>query len=568
MIFWCRFSLILLLMLRQKVDATPHLIARNEESFPLPSPPSLPNPIPGIIDFGQDVIDGTENLFKSPAEVVPKTSPPITKPDPGEQPFPVPANPDFVTDTNPPTTYHLSLPLTIPESKDCDLLNLPGTQVSEECQIPSPKIIYPVDCNEDESFGSATVKLITQSLKKEVAKNKGRGSTEVDVCEIPICRVLFWAAELTDAQVLRMLLVPGVKDIAVDQPIQSGNDPQLASDWSEELTNERHKKRAVLARRNKFKDLAFISTALGNAPSEDYHYFEENGKAVVTYAVCEGLGSHQQVRPKNIRGWLFAKGAPPGKSDNSFTSAGTCDISKLVGVDLGVANDGEVIVVKIKRTVESFLAGLSAVARDLEKREKRGEQTRGFTVLQSSMYWIDDEKLIDSAKHKAALKIALNILINTYQVPLVFAAGNNLEGGYKDIDTLPAKLSTDQFYPMIVVGSVNLQGVTYPWSQGGLALTITAPGAIECAGFDKGRQITRVVKGTGVSAGITAGLAMYFLSIQEVRNHLLSQDNLASALRDYIVLSGYVRTSPKALDRAIWNGLDPTRPNDNYGWQL
>ena len=556
--FWT-FLFLYLLLVRENVLGNPHLLTRDEDTT---APGSASNLVNGfgaagslIYQYGKDLLDGTDYNNVKDLLIPPKTTPPIT--DPSSEP-PAPA---LNQNANPTVTYPLSLPL---DSKDCDE-NSPQA-LRDECQAPSPKIVYAIDCNENAAVAEATNDAVTQVLKKEVLRNEGKGSTEVQICSIPRCGVLFWAADLTPAQMLRIGAMPGVRGFASDSPILSADDPSLVQGWSDDLSGGLHEKRAVVSKSNEYKDLAFLSTALGETPLPEYHYFEEAGEGITGYVVGPGMRAHEQIPKRQISRWLFGLDAGFTKTEPAPDFTGTCDISKLIGPRVGVVSKAQIVVVKVAPSVKGFLSGLTEVIGDLQRRSSAGEKIPGFNVLQTSLHWEDRDEFADNIQNKSGLRTVLMILFQTYQLPIVVPAGN-ARGTDRRINTIPAKLATDQFFPLITVGASNLFGQLLPFST--LGSTISAPGLIQCASFEQSRRgYTEVISGeggTGAASVVTAGLAIYFCSIEEVRNNLLAENkNFAAALRDYISLNGYVRT--RGNTRAVWNGLDPTKPNDNYGW--
>lgn len=555
------FLFLSILLFRENVIAYPHLISRDSDTI---APGSDSNWINGIgagasliYQFGKDAVDGTDFNNVKDFLFPPKTTPPIT--DPKDAPIsPEPPAPALDQNANPSATHTFSIEL---KSKDCDE-NSPQA-MRDNCQVPIPKLVHAVDCYENAAVAEATNEAVTQALKKEVLRNEGFGSTEVQICAIPGCGVLFWAADLTPAQMLRIGALPGVQGFASDRPIMTTDDPNLAQGWSDDLSSGLHEKRAVVSKNNAFKDLAFLSTALGQTPMPEYHYFEEAGEGITGYIVGPGMRRHREIPPRQIRQWLFGLDAALSKTEPGPDFSGTCDVSKLIGTRLGVVSKAQIVVVKIIPTIKSFLSGLTKVVEDLQRRRDAGEQTKGFSVLQTSIYWEDGVEYADKSLHENALRVVLSVLLHGYQIPVVVPAGN-ARGTDRKINILPATLASEELFPIITVDASNLFGQLMPASNSGG--TISAPGMVECASFDpsRGGQVIDTAGGTGISAIVTAGLAMYFASIEEVRNNLLAKDNFAAALRDYIVLNGYVRTTGNV--RAVWNGLDPTKPDSNYGW--
>lgn len=569
-IFW----VLSLLLLHGKAVANPHnLSSRDESAVDDNKSPNFLNGLGGaaslIYQYGKDFIDGTDYNYVKDFLYPPKTVPPITNPTKGDQLAPGTTLPGALdTGSQPEKAYnlHLSVPIAKPNTKSCDE-NTPEA-LRDECQVPTLKMVYAVDCGKDSALAKTTNQAVTRALQEEVARNALTEFSKVETCTIPNCGVLFWAAYLTQTQMLRIGALPGVKGIASNRPMKRADDPNLAKDWSNEPAGV-HQKRAVRSRPNEFQDLAFISTALGETPLRRYHFLEEGGEGVTGYVVGEGMRSHSQIPAGKIRKWLYAADAVLSGADGPPDYIGTCHISKLIGFSVGMLTKAEIIIVKTNIDMKSFLFGLVAVAEDLTRRSGAGEELRGFNVLHASLYCEDVPNDPDMILHVHGLRIIAGLLIHTFQLPIVVPAGNTYTT-YNSINVFPAKLALDEFFPLIVVGGINLRGQLVSFSMRGPPLTICAPSVVQCARFETSEsgRITETIDlagGTGAASILTAGLGIYFLSIADVRNRLLGEENLAVALRNYIVLNGYVRTTGDT--RAIWNGLDPTSPDENYGWR-
>lgn len=158
----------------------------------------------------------------------------------------------------------------------------------------------------------------------------------------------------------------------------------------------------------------------------------------------------------------------------------------------------------------------------------------------------------------------IHTLVNELQVVLVAAAGDDYDKDNSKVNTYPAAYSSQQV-PMITVGALDPgSGQKTPWTQGGTAVSIYAPGIGSCAGNGVGNPAPIMSVGSSLAMAHTAGLAAYFLSLADVGNMIKQKANIPRALREYIVEKGYSRVAGVL---GIWNGLSPDPgPAGKYGW--
>jgi len=136
--------------------------------------------------------------------------------------------------------------------------------------------------------------------------------------------------------------------------------------------------------------------------------------------------------------------------------------------------------------------------------------------------------------------------------------------------TFPALLA--RRFPMVVVGAVDTSGFYAPYSQGlASELTVSAPGRVFCASPDGGVyqrqgtshgeplsvQISLISDDIGhgdLAAPAVAGLAAYFMSLDQYRARLLVPGSVARNVRDLIRSLAYPRHFLQPA--VVWNGVD------------
>lgn len=111
----------------------------------------------------------------------------------------------------------------------------------------------------------------------------------------------------------------------------------------------------------------------------------------------------------------------------------------------------------------------------------------------------------------------------------------------------PLIFAKDDIKDLIVAGSVNINGVQSPFSQGGPLLTISAPGEdIWGAGIHSPGDYYQI-EGTSFATGSVSGLAAYFMSI----NPDLQGVSAPAKVKAYMQSAGWPRIENGVL--AIWN---------------
>lgn len=123
----------------------------------------------------------------------------------------------------------------------------------------------------------------------------------------------------------------------------------------------------------------------------------------------------------------------------------------------------------------------------------------------------------------------------------------------------PAAFATE--LPIIVVGSVDIRGVTQGRIQDGPPVDVWAPGVnVKCSGKDAYTPATKET-GTSYAAGTAAGLAAYLLSAPAFQSELLTgrPSQLPEKVKQLMVSLAYKRI-PNG-DPIIWNGIDSAPEN-------
>lgn len=263
------------------------------------------------------------------------------------------------------------------------------------CEVAIPHIIWPERCepqNEDLS-----IYLTKQIIDKPIYISHDRGCGGID----------FWATELTKTQVRDVRNINGVLAVEPDEPVP------LHSPYH-------HEKRDVLE--SKFDPnwhLSFISTAPRTSTSSRYFYFSKAGQDITVYHVDTGVEfSHVDFhRFQVLKRVLFATGAVNAQSDEY--EHGTCLGSLICGQRLGVANRASMVVVKFYPLQSSILNALQLVIDDLLDRISSGQQVAGYTVVNASFGWINENFRKDQK-----LKERIKRLMNEFQAVVVGVAGD------------------------------------------------------------------------------------------------------------------------------------------------
>lgn len=336
----------------------------------------------------------------------------------------------------------------------------------------------------------------------------------------------------------------------------------------------------VTERPNEAGNLAFISTPKSRGMKKLYHSFRKSGHGTRLYLVCAGVDStHRSFfrapfnpvpehQASNERSEIVIKqqintadASPFGVVDENYVD-GTCAASIAIGEPFGVALYPDLVVVKVALTVQSFLEGWLEVLNNLGA----SSALRGHTVVETHHSWyrgpdMPKDEQRDLIAHEEQLKNYISRLIKQWQVVVVVPATSSSPTSIA-IDTFPGILSTEDEFPIIVVGAVNLDGSAKTLSPEGPALTVSAPGTAECAGLHGDDVLLN--GGTTLAAPHVAGLALYFLSLAGLGDRIRQTGSVARTMRNFILYKAYTRQN--GFPYAIWNGLNPYAPDSEWDY--
>lgn len=438
------------------------------------------------------------------------------------------------------------------------------------CEIATAQIVWLQGCENTEQNGVVAETL--NEMERENGKTDG-----VLVSTDPTCAVIggasFLLSELTPGQIETVKNTPWVKaveaDIAVESDDLFNNDNQVDEDRS--ITGSATERRSILdtdtvmRQKNAEADLRFLSTGPKEESelSDDYLYFSTAGARTTAYVIDVGLNPlHDEfVSISDIR-WLFSLKARKSQSDPDPNAHGTCICSKILGREYGVAKKPNLVFVKTSRQSSSVLDAFSKIILDLVQREIEGENVKGYTVINISLGMKAEGYLVFLAQWGKFIRY----LMKNFQAVIVASAGNRNALDGPDITQYPAKFSLN--YPIITVGAVRPSGLQYPWSPGGIALTVSAPGEGKCASNPRfgifGANWQRPA-GTSVPTALVSGFALYILSLPILGDQLRENINIPFAVKNYIVRTAFSRNDGPS---AVWNGLDGNEPGPGYGWVL
>ena len=492
--------------------------------------------IPGIIEGVGDGIENTINFFKDLQIPSSESSAPLKNPDislPSEAPVTAPG---LIRDAKPSTT------------KKCD------SAKDDDCQTKVAMNVFAKDCS-DQVQNDA----LTYDLNQMV-----EGPNGVYITEFHGCGVKFWTVHLTPRQANEIKTKDAVRGIALDKPIVT-NHPPPSEDLDEDKSTKFRKRDEIVSRANRRRDLAFYSTPPYENLEQQFSYFASAGQGITVYLMDLGADRfHIELsRVKSDDGgkftkqsiisyWLYAKDTLVRDIDED--GHGSCMLSKIAGLYLGLASNANIVIAKIILEQSSMLNGLWQVVNHLVFRKSQGEETEGYSVLNIQHAWPDE-----GTENEAALKEVISVLSKTYKVVVVVPAGYD-EGRLDahDIDTVPAKFSQD--LPIITVGAVSqFNGWRLPWSPSGPALTVSAPGVVFCAKLSQWNRETVQVSGTDVAAAGVAGMVAGMLASPGLGGKLRGYYDIPKAVRDWVVAKSWVR--PGAGLNAVWNGITPGRPD-------
>lgn len=466
----------------------------------------------------------------------------------------------------------------------------------DECQPPSdPNQVSPAENPDFSLCGTASRQLIWPERCGDATQNgiigKILGDMDNQLISTldPLCPVkdgvAFWQARLTQEQItaLRQDQIEAVREITPNTPFKFAElmrgPPDRANPAQPIPTPINHKRDRQLQNRlssltvikqaDADMSLRFLSSAESLVPpSSAYAYFSQAGAGVRVYVIDTGLDglANDFINKGGIR-WINADDVPGLQRDEDrVTGHGTCMASKIAGEYYGVAKAVSLIIVKISPLIGSFLDALGKIMEELQQFGKKA--SRGWTVINVSGTWpapLDPqaESQSDSAR---MLKLIAN-LVEEYEVVLVAQAGSSdgtVQAEYGDVDTWPALLS--ERYPIITVGAVSSDnndpeyGKRFPWSLGGNAISVSAPGNGFCTELN-GR--VEYSEGSSFAGAVVSGLVAYFLSIPQLNSYFrsLPAGTLPGVVRDYVKRLEYKRYQAQ---ESVWSGLDANQASPDY----
>lgn len=422
--------------------------------------------------------------------------------------------------------------------------------------------------------------VIQDELTAMVEKNKRAAMTGLGlrISTSTLCDVIFFAGQLTPAQIETAKKLPGVEAIVPNQSIELGDSSSTSEhDIQDPVGAPLPFKRSHLEKRDRvirdsaaFEDLRFISTP-PKVPvlSNDYSYYDYAGGGVVVIMIDAGVNIlHEEFksRPRPvIQHYIYALDTSQEPDEHSKT--GSCRVSKVVGPKYGVAKEVDVVIAKILKSMGSVIDAISKVCEFLKSKAFEGQSVAGYHVMTMTIHWPSMDAL---PRHR--FELFLSILVKYYQVVVVFNAGSDPTRTNAEVSEWPAILS--KTYDVITVGAVNAKtGKTYPWTPTGTGLITSAPGNVQCAWYSPGDgpidyQQPYYKSGTDVAAAQVAGLVAYILSLPDEGPFVRSDpDGVPRAMKG-LIRSRYAYIREGATEPAIWNLLGdnlpgvPTQPEE------
>lgn len=466
----------------------------------------------------------------------------------------------------------------------------------DECQSSlDPNQISPAENPDFSLCGKASKQLIWPARCGDLTQNgiigkvlSGMDNQFITTLD-PLCPVkngvAFWQARLTREQAitLRQDQIEAVRDITPNTPFKFGElmrgspeQPNPAQQIHIPINRKRDRQLqnrfsplTVIKQADADMSLRFLSSAESLAlPSSEYAYFSQAGAGVRVYVIDTGLDglANDFIKKAGIR-WINADDVPGLQRDEDrVTGHGTCMASKIAGEFYGVAKTASLVIVKISSSIGSFLDALGKIMEDIQQFGKKAN--RGRTVINVSGTWSaplgpQAESQPDAAR---MLKLIAE-LVEEYEAILVAQAGSSVgtvHAEYGDVDTWPALLS--ERFPIITVGAVSSDnngpeyGKRFPWSLGGDAISVSAPGNGFCTELNGNVGYS---EGSSFAGAVVSGLVAYFLSIPQLNGYFrsLPAGALPGVVRDYVKRLEYKRYQAQ---ESVWGGLDANQDSPDY----
>ncbi|KAI9865066.1 MAG: hypothetical protein M1813_002384 [Trichoglossum hirsutum] len=314
-------------------------------------------------------------------------------------------------------------------------------------------------------------------------------------------------------------------------------------------------------------DMVFISSdpADPKAFGGNYIYDKSAGERQTVYVIDTGANL-ANLEFKNIAPrWIFAgidtdtvqddssvyldpQGNPGGKGH------GTCLLSKVGGLVYGVAKKVSPVVVRVMdvKSKEDYLDAVSKTLEDFITQKRAGTITRA--VVNMSFYYglgHVDEGWIDTFRGLLQRMVEEGLF-------LVTGSGNDAS---RTISGFPASfadpgLAAGRGVPqLLVVGAVSTDGSIWPGTNWDSWLRYYAPGdGIQCAAAFGSAPYWKG-SGTSISSASAAGLAAYFLGLDQISDIVNAGETAADkaqSLKNYMESLAWSR---KGDAPAMWNGV-------------
>lgn len=528
------------------------------------------------VDGAKGAVDTLEDFLIPGEEVSPRQVPELDrslpkKVAPGSESNPATTDSD---ENEGVPTFRLQI------DNDCEKTGPGDAETPNRCDTRSPMIIYPKICNHEKN------QIITNALQN-IPGRQGHLYISQDSCG-----VFLWRDELTRSEIGKLR-----EDLVVDDAILAILPDQILDVDPSGLPRSQSQKRDFKKTREsklpgevpdnlifvsntnpkginlinlKDKWAEFQSTPSsgdGFAYQKDYLYFARSGQDVKIYMFGSGVREsaadfRRQISDTEstsiIDKWIFAMQTDQTREDDSFQGSGTCRTSVGVGKYHGVVENSRLVVVKCAISLSSFLDGIVKTKLDIES---TGLGARGFTVVS-----IDRGFLPRGDEHERQLKVLMRRLTLELQVVVVAQSGqDNMYA--RDVDQIPALWSLDDRTNIITAGAIlsrpgELWGRRTIMTKEGPAITVSAPGDVYCAargGDDRDHTPHRSehhpnLGGTPAAGAMVAGLAAYFLSLEDLGPLIRAQSPfIVKAVKDVIVYFAFPRFEGGPL--AIGNGV-------------
>ncbi|KAJ5579778.1 Subtilisin-like protease 2 [Penicillium hispanicum] len=244
---------------------------------------------------------------------------------------------------------------------------------------------------------------------------------------------------------------------------------------------------------------------------------------------------------------------------------GSCVSSKVIGTNYGIAKSASLTVVPFVDLYNDayMLAGLQTIVDDIKSRKKKGSGIFGsskipFWAVVNLSYGLghevdDNPDLLEEYRKKYLAMVNEGAL-------LIGTAGN--DGNQYLVSAYPARFAEEDAFKnnMIVVGSVNTDGLRSSFSNVGSVVTMRAPGAVsetngvpqalKCAGSTGNTVNARW--GTSLASPQVAGLAAYLYSIDPSLRGSTAAQKIKAKIEDPSE-RGASYKRPGSGDLSIWN---------------